>query len=77
MPTNRPTIAKDKPDRKLYQERARSILPILVRQAKARQKIRSCQESVLFTSLDIKSTETDFRLMPNSQIAMYPERNFL
>ena len=39
MPTNRPTIAKDTPDKKLYQERARSILPILVRQANARQKI--------------------------------------
>ena len=39
MSENRLTIAKNKPDKKLYQTRARTILPILVRQAVARQKI--------------------------------------
>ena len=36
----RVTIGKNKPDKKLYQKRARVILPILVRQAMARQEIR-------------------------------------
>ena len=39
MSKNRLTIAKHEPDKKLYQTRARAILPILVRQAVARQKI--------------------------------------
>ena len=33
------TIAKNKPDEKLYQKRARVILPMLVRQAKRKKKI--------------------------------------
>ena len=39
MSKNRLTIAKNEPNKKLYQERARAILPILVRQAMAEQKI--------------------------------------
>lgn len=39
MSKNRHTIMKGKPDQKLYQTRARAILPILVRQAVAGQKI--------------------------------------
>ena len=39
MSKNRPTILKNEPEKKLYQKRARAILPILVRQATARQKI--------------------------------------
>jgi hypothetical protein len=39
MSKNRLTITKDKPDEKLYQKRARIILPTLVRQANAKQKI--------------------------------------
>ena len=39
MSKNRPTILKDEPVKKLYQTRARAILPILVRQAIAHQKI--------------------------------------
>ena len=39
MSRNRLTILKNKPDKKLYQTRARIILPILVRQAVASQKI--------------------------------------
>lgn len=39
MSKNRPTILKNEPDKKLYQKRARAILPILVRQAMAKQKI--------------------------------------
>ena len=39
MSENRFTIGKDKPDKKLYQTRARTILPILVRQAVAGEKI--------------------------------------
>lgn len=39
MSRNRLTIAKNAPDEKLYQKRARAIFPILVRQAVAGQKI--------------------------------------
>ena len=39
MSKNRLTIAKDEPDKKLYQTRARAMLPILVRQTMASEKI--------------------------------------
>lgn len=39
MSRNRLTILKNKPDKKLYQTRARAILPILVRQAGAGEKL--------------------------------------
>ena len=39
MPTDRPIIAKNKPDKEWYQTLARTVLPILVRQAMASQKI--------------------------------------
>ena len=39
MSKNRHTIMKGEPDQKLYQTRARTILPILVRQAGAKKKI--------------------------------------
>ena len=39
MSKNRLTIVKDEPDKKLYQTRARAMLPILVRQTMASEKI--------------------------------------